>query len=160
MYTQHRQHTMKLIFWMQKILDHQSGLVHVTDIWLTQVAKFMGPTWGPPGSCRPQMGPMLAPWTLPSGNPPSTASTKIFFNILQGSILPFHSHFFWRKHQVPYLNFNPYFVNGFLSYLMFVEQTLAWLVNRSFNTITACQDMPQTVCKVAQKVGDKSMTEI
>ena len=24
---------------------------------------FMGPTWGPPGSCRPQMGPMLAPWT-------------------------------------------------------------------------------------------------
>ena len=22
----------------------------------------MGPTWGPPGSCRPQMGPMLAPW--------------------------------------------------------------------------------------------------
>ena len=27
----------------------------------------MGPTWGPPGSCRPQMGPMLAPWTLLSG---------------------------------------------------------------------------------------------
>ena len=24
----------------------------------TQIAKFMGPTWGPPGSCRPQM---LAP---------------------------------------------------------------------------------------------------
>ena len=24
----------------------------------------MGPTWGPPGSCRPQMGSMLAPWTL------------------------------------------------------------------------------------------------
>ena len=27
----------------------------------------MGPTWGPPGSCRPQMGPMLASWTLFSG---------------------------------------------------------------------------------------------
>ena len=27
----------------------------------------MGPTWGPPGSWRPQMGPMLAPWTLLSG---------------------------------------------------------------------------------------------
>ena len=27
----------------------------------------MGPTWGPSGSCRPQMGPMLAPWTLLSG---------------------------------------------------------------------------------------------
>ena len=34
-----------------------------------QTAKFMGPTWGPLGSCRPQMGPMLAPWTLPSGRP-------------------------------------------------------------------------------------------
>ena len=27
----------------------------------------MGPSWGPPGFCRPQMGPMLAPWTLLSG---------------------------------------------------------------------------------------------
>ena len=34
----------------------------------TQIAKLMGPTWGPPGSCRPQMGPMLAPRTLLSGN--------------------------------------------------------------------------------------------
>ena len=25
-----------------------------------EIAKFMGPTWGPPGSCPPQMGPMLA----------------------------------------------------------------------------------------------------
>ena len=34
----------------------------------TQIAKFIGPTWGPPGSCRPHMGPMLAPWTLQSGH--------------------------------------------------------------------------------------------
>ena len=27
----------------------------------------MEPTWGPPGSCRPQMAPMLSPWTLLSG---------------------------------------------------------------------------------------------
>ena len=33
----------------------------------SQIAKFMGPTWGPPGACRPQMAPMLAPWTLLSG---------------------------------------------------------------------------------------------
>ena len=32
-----------------------------------QIARFMRPTWGPPGSCRPQMGPMLAPWALLSG---------------------------------------------------------------------------------------------
>ena len=33
----------------------------------SQITKCMRPTWGPPGSCRPQMGPMLAPWTLLSG---------------------------------------------------------------------------------------------
>ena len=37
---------------------------------ITQIAKFMGPTWGPPGSCRPQMGPMLASRTLLSGSHP------------------------------------------------------------------------------------------
>ena len=26
-------------------------------IMSTQIAKFMGPTWGPPGACRTQMGP-------------------------------------------------------------------------------------------------------
>ena len=34
---------------------------------ISQVAKFMGPSWGSPGTYRPQMGPMLAPWTLLSG---------------------------------------------------------------------------------------------
>ena len=29
-----------------------------------QIARFIGPTWGPPGSFRPQMGPMLAPTLL------------------------------------------------------------------------------------------------
>ena len=33
----------------------------------SQISRFMGPTWCRPGSCRPQMGPMLAPWTLLSG---------------------------------------------------------------------------------------------
>ena len=33
----------------------------------SQKTRLMGPTWGPSGSCRPQMGPMLAPWNLLSG---------------------------------------------------------------------------------------------
>ena len=48
-----------------------------------QIAKFIGPTWGPPGSCRPQMGPMLAPWTLLSGsslNLTSELSPGVYFN--------------------------------------------------------------------------------
>ena len=31
------------------------------------IASFMGPTWGPPGADRTQVGPMLAPWSLLSG---------------------------------------------------------------------------------------------
>ena len=31
------------------------------------IARFMGPTWGPSGADRTQVGPKLAPWTLPSG---------------------------------------------------------------------------------------------
>ena len=34
---------------------------------IAQRARFTWPTWGPPGPCRPQLGPMLAPWTLLSG---------------------------------------------------------------------------------------------
>ena len=30
-------------------------------------ARFIGPTWGPSGADRTQVGPMLAPWTLLSG---------------------------------------------------------------------------------------------
>ena len=45
-------------------------LLWPSDTRIPQIAKFMGPTWGPPGSCRPQMGPMLAPWTLLSGQCP------------------------------------------------------------------------------------------
>ena len=33
-------------------------------ICTAQIAKFMGQTWGPPGSCRPHVGPLLTPWTL------------------------------------------------------------------------------------------------
>ena len=40
---------------------------HLADLQPHPDSKFMGPTWGPPGSCRPLMGPMLAPWTLLSG---------------------------------------------------------------------------------------------
>ena len=48
---------------------------------LSQIAKFTGPTLSPPGSCRPQVGPMLAPRTLLSGetlNPISSANTHLF----------------------------------------------------------------------------------
>ena len=41
--------------------EHASVCVYLMP---SQIAKFVGPTWSPPGSCWPQMGTMLAPWTL------------------------------------------------------------------------------------------------
>ena len=43
---------------------------------ITQIARFMGPTSGPLGSYRPQMGPMLAPWYLLSGYLITSKHTK------------------------------------------------------------------------------------
>ena len=40
--------------------------VHM-EAWIAQIARFMGPIWGPPGSCRPQLGPMWASLSLLSG---------------------------------------------------------------------------------------------
>ena len=31
------------------------------------IARFMGPTWGPSGAARTQVGPILVPWTMQSG---------------------------------------------------------------------------------------------
>ena len=43
----------------------------------SQIARFVRPTWGPPGADRTQMGPMLAPWTLLSG-----VITNVFGSLL------------------------------------------------------------------------------
>ena len=45
----------------------------------TLIARFLGPTWGPSGADRTQMGPMLAPWTLLSGKQPSVWSYLLRF---------------------------------------------------------------------------------
>ena len=35
--------------------------------YTTLIARYMGPTWGPSGADKTQVGPTLAPWTLLSG---------------------------------------------------------------------------------------------
>ena len=58
----------------------------------------MGPTWGPPGSCQPQMGPMLAPWTLLSGTlhkkhtESTPASLSMFVHTLPAIITSWNVH--------------------------------------------------------------------
>ena len=48
-----------------------------------RIAKFMGPTWGPHGYCRPQMDAMLAPWTSLSGKVHVNAITHAWLLDLQ-----------------------------------------------------------------------------
>ena len=49
----------------------------------SQIARLMGPTWGPFGSDRTQLSPLLAPWTLLSG---LLFSTKSRFTISQSKL--------------------------------------------------------------------------
>ena len=69
----HRYHLTNLLNPLLKNNCHNICLVSIikksdkTKMKQSQIPRFTGPTWGPPGSCRPQMGPMLAPWTLLSG---------------------------------------------------------------------------------------------
>ena len=54
----------------KKVLTMKTAINDVAreEIRTTLIARFMGSTWGPSGADRTQVGPMLAPWTLLSGN--------------------------------------------------------------------------------------------
>ena len=58
-----------------------------------QIARLMRPAWGPPGSCRPQMGPMFAQWTL--------LSEYIFMHMYICIIQSFHIyHFYFNELEI------------------------------------------------------------
>ena len=44
--------------------QRNTSLRNTDVIWRSQIARFIGSTWGPTGGGRTQVGPMLAPWTL------------------------------------------------------------------------------------------------
>ena len=78
---------MLLFFFKITLIEPHSlpvGARYGAILWiltLTQIAKFMGPTWGPPGSCRPQMDPMLAPWALLSGHLYIASVTAVVYEL-------------------------------------------------------------------------------
>ena len=61
--------------WFWKCMNYQNGDINERSLSnphhgaseISLIARFMGPTWGPSGADRTQVGPMLAPWTLLSG---------------------------------------------------------------------------------------------
>ena len=59
-----------LFLWVLLPIDrHCLRWLLVVEQTVTLIASFMGPTWGPSGVDRTQVGPMLAPCTLLSGKP-------------------------------------------------------------------------------------------
>ena len=88
-----------------------------------QITRFTGPTWGPPGSCRPQMGPMLAPWTLLSG-----CTTYIYYDIMKNQNV-------WLQHN---------FLFHWKLMRMYSMQYIFWLKHKLFKTNT---DLQQSVKK-------------
>ena len=61
----------------------------------TLIARFMGSTWGSPGADRTQVGPMLAPWTLFSGQ--WLVIFSFWINLYYPSYL--YHIFCWHKYQ-------------------------------------------------------------
>ena len=60
-------------WWWRWQQQWRQWLIPSVDRWLpfywgSLTARFMGSTWGPSGADRTQVGPMLALWTLLSGN--------------------------------------------------------------------------------------------
>ena len=55
--------------WCQIVSNRGPCSVCMCCVWVDSslIARLMGPTWGPSGADRTQVGPMLAPWTLKSG---------------------------------------------------------------------------------------------
>ena len=62
-----------LIEWLGISLECKGTQAFISDAQIviilkaSLIARFMGPTWGPSGADRTQVGPMMAPWTLLSG---------------------------------------------------------------------------------------------
>ena len=66
--------TMIIVWLLRLVLQNWNGVyppwfihVYFAQYVLSLIARFMGPTWGPTGIDRTQVGPMLAQWTLLSG---------------------------------------------------------------------------------------------
>ena len=72
-----------MTFLMMRSFELQWSVIIKWSNITTQIARFTWPTWGPPGSCRRQVGPIWAPWTLLSGKVLHTSLQKLRQNVKQ-----------------------------------------------------------------------------
>ena len=99
----------------------------------SQIAKSMRPTWDPPGSCRPQMGHMLAPWALLSGVSNLTSDIKHLVLIIPDTwnINIHMDRILWAA--ILYIKYN--------RYLVWVD-TLCITLTFQNNSISSCLNRP------------------
>ena len=79
----------------------------------TLVARFMGPTWGPSGADRTQVGPILAPLTLLSGQLCVNGGTIVCRNGVEVQTITSHKTGMWL-HMMTSSNGNIFRVTGHL----------------------------------------------
>ena len=86
-------------------------------IAFSQMERFMGSAWNPPGNDRTQVGPMLAPWTLLSG------LLLVYCDISNSSTLSGALSYYkyanskarsWHKNGKTYLDLNIYQLSYYL----------------------------------------------
>ena len=87
------------------------------NIIISLIAKFMGPTWGPSGAGRTQVGPMLAPWILQSGMRSKLLALNLCFIGIKwvNSTLPeirIHLRISFKQKNLNFNNFHNIFLNG------------------------------------------------
>ena len=92
---------------------------------LSLIARFMGPTWGPPGADRTQEGPMLAPWIWLSGvlinNVPQLTQVYTNYEVLR------YKHHFRNRNVVVRRSF-------YLTCISFTSFRLCWLMTQYMYT--------------------------
>ena len=84
-----------------------------------QIVKVNGANMGPPGSCRPQMGPMLAPWTLLSGR------------VIQPNI---HTWIAWMLLGIA-SNWDYYCLLNWFTVFLYLYFTISWWFRFNFNDV-------------------------
>ena len=91
-----------------KYMSIFNNTISTKELLHTKTAMFTGPTWGPPGSCQPQMSPMLAPCILLSGyfNSSEHSFTDTIFKYLYDyyycCCCYHHHHYYYYYHYYYY----------------------------------------------------------
>ena len=105
---------------------------YVNTSWpfATQIARFMGPTWVPPGSCGPQVGPMLAPSTLLSGD------YEVNVLIIIPAVMFFHTRIFPQMTNIAFMTNLTYSSCPHIGYFCTPFIRFSWYIYKFLNIFT------------------------